>query len=87
MGDRCARWPMVWAAMAVAFLPGANEAQLRRLQLAAEQGGANGFALRPMRAAPAHLPLSISLNQANQQTTVKVHRGRGLPSRKQVVLS
>lgn len=61
------------------WLPRTDYAQLRRLQLAAETGGALGFAFRPMSAAsnPSPAGLRLTVNSDGQHTDIEVLKCRG----------
>ena len=68
---------------ALAWLDRVHERALRRLQLAAESGGATMLLFRPARAAPAsHAALRLHVGKAQSRTLVRVlkRRGGGLPA-------
>jgi cell division inhibitor SulA/protein ImuA len=68
---------------ALAWLDRVHERALRRLQLAAESGGATMLLFRPARAAPAsHAALRLHIGKSQSRTLVRVlkRRGGGLPA-------
>jgi hypothetical protein len=68
---------------ALAWLDRVHERALRRLQLAAESGGATMLLFRPARAAPAsHAALRLHVGKSQNRTLVRVlkRRGGGVPA-------
>ena len=63
------------------WLDAASERDLRRLQLAAEQGGTTGFLFRPLRRATQRSPVALRLvlEPQHRGTQVEVLKCRGKP--------